>query len=138
MAVNLGDPVADLVTGHDFKLLIGGDLVDAADGATMETRNPSTGAVLTSVPCAGPEDVQRAYEAASRAQPAWEALGVQGRGEVFARFSQAIAEHGDRIAMLDAIDGGMPFGEMRIDMQISMGNLRDWPPLVRWHGGRTI
>ena len=40
--------------------------------------------------------------------------------------------------MLDAIDGGMPFGEMRFDMQISLGNIRDWPTLVRWHGGRTI
>ena len=138
MSLQFADPVAEFVTGHDFKLLIGGDLVDAADGATLETRNPSTSEILTSVPCAGPQDVQRAYEAAKQAQPAWEALGVQGRSEVFARFGQAIVEHGDRLAMLDAIDGGMPFGEMRFDMQISLGNIRDWPTLVRWHGGRTI
>jgi acyl-CoA reductase-like NAD-dependent aldehyde dehydrogenase len=138
MALLSGDPVAELVTGHDFKLLIGGDLVDATGGTTLETRNPSTGDVLTSVPSAGLEDVERAYEAAKRAQPGWAALGVEGRAEVFARFGQAIAEHGDRLAMLDAVDGGMPFGEMQVDMLISRSNIRDWPTLVRWHGGRTI
>ena len=134
----IADPVGEFVTGHDFKLLIGGDLVDAADGATLESINPSTGATLTSVPSAGPADVARAYEAAKAAQPAWEALGVSGRTEVFERFAAALEEHETRLAMLDSIDGGMPFEAMRVDVRISVANVRDWPALVRWHGGRTI
>jgi len=138
MSTQTADPIARYVTGHDFRMLIGGDLVAAADGATTETIDPSTGQVLTSVPCAGSDDVQRAFEAADRAQPGWEALGVDGRAEVFARYSEAIAGAKERLAMLDAVDGGMPYRAMLVDVEISRANLRDWPGLVRWHGGRTI
>jgi acyl-CoA reductase-like NAD-dependent aldehyde dehydrogenase len=132
------DPVADFVRGRDFKLLIGGDLCDAADGSTLDTVDPSTGETLTSVPCASTEDVTRAYEAAAAAQPAWDALGVEGRSDVFARLGAAVAANEERLAMLDAIDGGLPVSAALIDVKISLANIRDWPMLVRWHGGRTI
>jgi hypothetical protein len=35
---------------RDHKLLIGGEWVDAADGATFETLDPATGQVLATVP----------------------------------------------------------------------------------------
>ncbi|HEY7618616.1 MAG TPA: aldehyde dehydrogenase family protein [Solirubrobacteraceae bacterium] len=138
MSTTTADPVTEHVRGHDFRMLIGGDLVGAADGATMQSIDPSTGELLTTVPSAGAADVQRAYEAAAAAQPAWEALGVDGRAEVFAGYSAAIEANAERLAMLDAIDGGMPYRAMLVDIQISLANLRDWPGLVRWHGGRTI
>jgi len=104
----------------------------------METVDPSTGEVLTEVPEGGAEDVGLAVEAARRAQPEWEALGVAGRAEVFADLARAVEERGDELAMLDAVDGGMPFGAMRVDVKISLANIREWPVLGRWHGGRTI
>jgi acyl-CoA reductase-like NAD-dependent aldehyde dehydrogenase len=137
-ATTAPDPIGTYIRGHDFKLLIGGDLLDAADGSTLDTVDPSTGELLTSVPCAGLEDVARAYDAAAAAQPGWEALGVEGRSEMFARLGAAIAENEERLAMLDAIDGGLPAAAARIDVKISLANIRDWPTLVRWHGGRTI
>lgn len=132
------DPVGELVRGRDFKLLIGGDLVDAAAGGTLETFNPSTGERLAHVPAATGEDVEAAYAAAAAAQPGWEALGAAGRGEVFARFAEIVRENEERLAMLDAINGGMPFDSMLRDVRISLEHLRNWPELVRWHGGRTI
>lgn len=132
------DPIATFVRGHEFKLLISGELCDAADGATGETIDPNTGETLTRVPWAGPEDVERAYQAAAAAQPAWQALGVEGRTEVFARLAEAVTASEERLAMLDAIDAGLPFQAARVDIKISVANIRDWPTLVRWHGGRTI
>jgi betaine-aldehyde dehydrogenase len=132
------DPVGELVRGHDFKLLIGGELVDAAAGGTYETFDPSTGERLADVPAATAEDVARAYAAAAAAQRHWEALGVTGRAEVFARFADVVRENEERLAMLDAVDGGMPYEAMRRDVGIALEHLRNWPELVRWHGGRTI
>ncbi len=137
-ATTAADPIGTYIRGEDFKLLIGGELRDAADGSTFESVDPSTGERLTSVPCAGGHDVALAYEAAAAAQPAWEALGVDGRAEVFGRLGQAIAANEERLAMLDAIDGGLPFTAARVDIKISLANIEDWPSLVRWHGGRTI
>jgi betaine-aldehyde dehydrogenase len=134
----VAEPVTEIVNGREFKLLIGGELLDAAGGETHETVNPSTGETLTSVPWAGPRDVARAVEAAKQAAPEWEALGLAGRSEVFERFGKAVGDHKDELALLDAVDGGMPFTAMRFDIDISLWNIRDWPTLVRWHGGRTI
>lgn len=132
------DPIDTHVRGHEFKLLIGGELCDAADGSTQQTTNPNTGEPLTRVPWAGPEDIQRAYEAALAAQPGWQALGLEGRSEAFTRLADAVAANEERLAMLDAIDAGLPYQAARVDIKISLANIRDWPMLVRWHGGRTI
>ena len=73
------DPIAAMLDAWEFRLLIGGRLMDAADGAAMTTTDPSTGRHLTNVPRAGKADVDAAYDAAAKAQPEWEALGLAGR-----------------------------------------------------------
>jgi acyl-CoA reductase-like NAD-dependent aldehyde dehydrogenase len=134
----IADPIAEFVKGRDFRMLIGGDLVGAADDRTAETVNPSTGEVVSEVPDGTAEDIGRAVKAAKKAQPEWEAMGVVGRSEVFAELAKVVEEHEIEFAMLDAVDGGMPFRAMQADIHISVANIRDWPTLVRWHGGRTI
>jgi aldehyde dehydrogenase (NAD+) len=52
---------------REFKLFIGGEFVDADDGATFETTNPSTGEVVAKVAKGGPQDVDRAVAAARTA-----------------------------------------------------------------------
>jgi acyl-CoA reductase-like NAD-dependent aldehyde dehydrogenase len=138
MSTTSGTPVDEHVRGRDFKLLIGGELRDAASGTTATTVDPSTGEAIAAVPHGDAADAAAAVEAAQAAAPAWWDLGVAGRSEVFARFGAALAEQRTRLAMLDAIDGGMPFAAMEVDLAISLANIRDWPPMVRFHGGRTI
>lgn len=134
----IGDPVSEFVGGRKFRMLVGGDLVEERGKRSMVTVDPSTGDRLTEVPDGTAEDVGRAVAAAKEAQPAWQAMGVDGRAEVFAELGRAVQEHEVELAMLDAIDGGMPFEAMRVDVKISLSNIRNWPTLVRWHGGRTI
>jgi acyl-CoA reductase-like NAD-dependent aldehyde dehydrogenase len=138
MSTTSRSPVDEYVRGQDFKLLIGGDLVEAAAGEAIATVDPSTGEELARVPCGDVADVEAAVAAAERARREWWELGVAGRSEVFARFGEALAEQRTRLAMLDALDGGMPIAAMEVDLAISLANIRDWPPMVRFHGGRTI
>lgn len=132
------DPIATYVGGHDFKLLIGGELVGARDGAEAEVLDPSTGNALTRVPAAGAADVERAVAAAHAAQPAWEALGVAGRSACFARFDALLDEHRERLAMLDAIDCGNPVKAMRVDVDLCHAYVRGWPSLAAAMTGDVI
>jgi betaine-aldehyde dehydrogenase len=132
------DPVAELVRGREFKMLIGGEPVDAVDGSEFRTLDPSTGQPLIRVPQGGPEDVGRAVEAAAKAQPEWEQAGIEARCEFFEILAREVDRESNRLAMLDAIDGGMPFSAMLGDLAETVENLRQWPRLARWHGGRTI
>jgi acyl-CoA reductase-like NAD-dependent aldehyde dehydrogenase len=121
-------------------MLIGDEQVGAGDhrGELLETFDPSTGGSLTSVPEASAADVDRAVEAARLAQPGWEELGLAGRAACFARLSELLVEHRERLAMLDAIDGGNPIRAMRVDVDICHEYLRKYPPMAFGLQGRVI
>jgi acyl-CoA reductase-like NAD-dependent aldehyde dehydrogenase len=55
--------------------LIDGASVGAASGATFARRDPVTGKIATEAAAAGPADVAKVVEAASRAFPAWSETG---------------------------------------------------------------
>ncbi len=79
----IADPIAEFVKERAFRMLIGGDLVGAADDQTAEPVNSSTGEPVSEVPEGTTEDIGRAVKAAKKAQPEWEAIGVIGLKEVF-------------------------------------------------------
>ena len=58
----------------DLKLLIGGEWVDSASGATFEATSPSTGEVIARVPQGAREDARRAIAAANDAWQDWASL----------------------------------------------------------------
>src|ERR671930_321847 len=68
-ATALPDQLSDVArafASEPKQLLIGGEKVDATDGATFETLDPATGNVITTVAQGGPADVDRAVPAARR------------------------------------------------------------------------
>ncbi len=132
------DPVARYVSGREFRMLIAGELCAAADGAVAPTLDPSTGQVLTTVPDGSAADVHRAVAAADRAQPAWAALGLDGRADCFARLGRLIEDNLEELAMLDAIDSGNPVRAMRQDVRISLSYVRGWPGLAQGMHGQVI
>src|SRR3954452_14184643 len=54
---------------RDYRMLIGGEWVEAASGETFETVNPFTGRAWATVPRAGAADVDAAVRAAQGALP---------------------------------------------------------------------
>ncbi|MEV0199216.1 aldehyde dehydrogenase family protein [Nonomuraea sp. NPDC050691] len=90
----------------DYRNLIGGRLVPAADGRTMDSVNPATGEVWARVPASGPQDAESAVEAAGKAFPRWSALPALARAHVLRRVSAVFTEHAEELARLETRDNG--------------------------------
>jgi len=106
------------------KLIINGEAVDAASGATFETRNPATEERITSVAEAGLEDVDRAVQAARAAFESgpWPRMKAAERARVLHRLGDLVLEHADEIARLETMDNGKPIFESRqIDIPMVAG-----------------
>src|SRR3954462_1434157 len=85
-----------------YRMLIGGEWVDARSGATFETVDPFTGRPWAVVPRADAADVGAAVKAARDAYgsgPGGRTTGTE-RARLLRRLSDVIAEHADRIALV--------------------------------------
>ncbi|MFA4928041.1 MAG: aldehyde dehydrogenase family protein [Patulibacter sp.] len=91
------------------RLLIDGELVDAASGRTFETLDPGTGELLATVAEGDAEDIDRAVQAARRAfEGPWSKLNPSERGRILHRVGDLIMEHAEELAELDSLDNGKP------------------------------
>jgi aldehyde dehydrogenase (NAD+) len=94
--------------GHvaHYRNLIGGKLVPAADGKTMDSVNPATGEVWTTIPASGPKDAEAAVAAAQEAFPRWSAMPALGRAHFLRKVSELFAQHAEELARLETRDNG--------------------------------
>jgi acyl-CoA reductase-like NAD-dependent aldehyde dehydrogenase len=70
---------------------------DTASNDDIAVENPATGEVIAYVPDLDADQVARLAHTARAAQPAWEALGFEGRGRVLRRMQKWVADHVDRV-----------------------------------------
>ncbi len=87
---------------------IGGEFVDAADGATEEVLNPATAQPVAEAPLSTEADVGRAVAAARAAFGAWSESTPGERSLALLRLADRIEEHGDELADLEAANAGKP------------------------------
>src|SRR5690242_8319091 len=81
------------------RLFIGGDFVDAADGATFATLNPATGEVIAEVAEAKAEDVDRAAVAAQAAlHGPWGRMELTERAKIIRKVGELLEERVDDLA----------------------------------------
>jgi len=99
------------------KCLIGGEWVDAASGETFGSTSPATGEPIGTFPRSGPEDVDRAVEAARRAYEDWRLTPAPARGEILYRFGSLVREHKDELALLMSREMGKVLAEAGGDVQ---------------------
>src|SRR3954470_16076887 len=66
--------------------------------ATISVENPATGETIRDVPLTPPDAVAAVVARARSAQPAWEALGYEGRGRILRRARKWLIEHADEVA----------------------------------------
>lgn len=93
------------------RLLIDGQWQDAADGAEFDVFDPSTGEVICKVAEAGPEDVDRAVQAARRAfHGPWSRMSPLDRSKAIWRLADLLMEHADEIGSIETLDQGKPLG----------------------------
>jgi acyl-CoA reductase-like NAD-dependent aldehyde dehydrogenase len=80
-------------------------------GETFDVTNPATGEVLTSLEVDGPERVHAVAERLRAAQPAWEALGNDGRARWLAKLRDWMLDNLDEIADTMQAETGKVRGE---------------------------
>ena len=100
--------------GKPKKLLIGGEWLDAASGATFPSVNPSTGQVIAELAAADAVDADRAVAAARAAfDGPWRRLKPRQRQALLLALADAVQEHYDELRVLEALDMGFPVGRPR-------------------------
>ncbi|HTY51403.1 MAG TPA: aldehyde dehydrogenase [Steroidobacteraceae bacterium] len=89
---------------------IGGRYVDAASGATFDSVNPATGAVLARVASGDQADIDRAVVAARAAfrRGDWSGMAPGARKQILQRFAELILRHAEELALLETLDVGKP------------------------------
>ena len=99
----------------DYRMLIDGEWVAAADGATFDSYNPASGEVWARVPEATAADVERAVEAADRAcyDSPWARMSATERGHCLRRLGDLLAEESEALGRIECIDTGKMFKETR-------------------------
>ncbi|WP_327091004.1 aldehyde dehydrogenase family protein [Nonomuraea sp. NBC_01738] len=90
----------------DYLNLIGGRLVPAADGRTIDSVNPATGEVWARVPAGGAADADAAVRAAREAFPRWSALPALGRAHFLRKVAELFGRHAEELARLETTDNG--------------------------------
>lgn len=94
-------------------MLIGGAWVQADSGATIDVRNPATGALIARVPKAGAVETRRAIEAAELAMRSWRNTLAKERSAMLRRLFDLMLENIDDLALLITSEQGKPLAEGR-------------------------
>ena len=109
----------------DTRLLIAGEWSDAANGKTLEVRNPATGQVIGKVAHAAIADLDRALEAAQRGFATWRNTSAHERAAVMRRAAALLRERADTIGRLLTQEQGKPFAEARGEV-IAGAGIIEW------------
>ena len=79
---------------------IDGQWVDADSGATLEVRNPATGALVGTIPNVGAAQTRAAIAAAHRAFESWKLRTAEERGRILRLWFELMVQHQDDLALL--------------------------------------
>ena len=91
-----------------FSNIINGQATAAADGATYDVIDPTTGEVYARAPMSGAEDVDRAYGAAAKAFESWRNTTPQDRSNALLKIADAIEARTDELTAVECKDTGKP------------------------------
>ena len=121
-----------------FRNVVGGELVDAASGATYDVIDPTTGEVYATAPASGAEDVDTAYRAASDAFEGWGGATPAERQRALLRIADALESRGEEVAAVESADTGKPLGlTLSEEVAPSVDQLRFFAGAARVLEGRA-
>jgi acyl-CoA reductase-like NAD-dependent aldehyde dehydrogenase len=132
---------ADSLTAADWRqraaalsprtqILIDGRFVPAANGATFDNINPSTGRSLGTVASGDQADIDRAVASARAAfeKGSWAHQPPKARKKVLLKLADLMLRHREELALLETVDMGKPIGDsLSVDIPSSAN-------CIRWYG----
>src|SRR5215213_3957040 len=83
--------------------------VEQSRTTEITVENPATGEVIARVPTVSPEELRRMAERGRAAQPAWEALGFEGRGRILRRAQKWVVDNVERVAQTIVAESGKTY-----------------------------
>ncbi|MEA2279311.1 MAG: hypothetical protein QOC78_4271 [Solirubrobacteraceae bacterium] len=83
-------------------------------GGDIAVENPATGEVIGHVPDMTAAQVAELARAARAAQPAWEALGFEGRGRVLRRMQKWLVDHSERVIETIVAETGKAYEDAQL------------------------
>jgi malonate-semialdehyde dehydrogenase (acetylating)/methylmalonate-semialdehyde dehydrogenase len=92
---------------------IGGKAVEGESGRSGPVYNPATGRQTGAVDFATAEEIDRAVRTAKEAFPAWRALSLSRRTELFFRIRELVHERRDEIARILTSEHGKVFSDAK-------------------------
>ncbi|MBS7691821.1 aldehyde dehydrogenase family protein [Pseudomonas lalucatii] len=123
------------------KMFIGGAWVEASDGGSAEVIEPSTEGLLTRIPMATTDDLDRAV-AAARAQfdgGPWRLLKPLERERLLQRLADLIEQNAVELAEIESIDMGKSAAQARdVDIQGTVDCFRYFAGWASKLHGRTV
>jgi acyl-CoA reductase-like NAD-dependent aldehyde dehydrogenase len=105
---------------------------------TLTVLEPATEQVLAELPRAGAEEADAAVARARAAYPAWRAISPPDRARLLHRLADALAEHREELAVLEARNAGKPIGDARGEMDMVADTFRYYAAAPERALGDTI
>ena len=96
-----------------YKLFIGGDWCEAKSGQTFDVTNPATLETVATLPDGGKADMQRAIDAADKAQRAWGNTTASERSKIMMAAAARMHEQAEDLARVMTLEEGKPLAEAR-------------------------
>jgi acyl-CoA reductase-like NAD-dependent aldehyde dehydrogenase len=119
----------------DRKLFIGGQWVEALEGARARISDPATGEAIGSSALAGRADVDRAVTTATAAFPAWAATYPDERATILHRAADLAEERIEAIAEMLTREQGKPIPDSRKEISFGIEVIRYYAEEGRRLGG---
>jgi betaine-aldehyde dehydrogenase len=119
-------------------LYYGGTWHKPLSGRHAENKNPATGESLGLVAEPSEADVDKAVAAARAGFAAWKRVPPLERAATLRKLAQAIRDHAQELALLDAVDCGNPVKEMIGDAGVAAAQIDYFAGLVTEMKGASI
>src|SRR5690625_6589017 len=91
----------------------GGQCVPAVNGEYFENISPITGEAICKVPRSGPEDIEKALDAAHAVEQQWASTPIAERANLLLRIAKRIDDNRELLAVAESIDNGKALRETR-------------------------
>lgn len=100
--------INSMTVNMPHQCFINGQYMDAEDGKTYETINPTDGSVICKVSYCSVADVDKAVAAAKDAfeNGEWGKMNARDRGRLLYRLADLMEEHQEELATIESIDSG--------------------------------
>jgi len=117
---------------------IGGQWVPPVDGEYMDNVTPINGEVFCQVPRSKTADIEKAIDAAEKAQPSWGATSVQDRAAVLLKIADRLEENLEMMAVAETWDNGKAVREtLAADLPLAVDHFRYYAGALRAQEDRT-